>query len=150
MQQPKGHIDPVHPNYVCKLLKSLYGLKQAAHLWNHLLSKTLRGANYQQLLTDTSCFVKTDQQGTTTMIAVHVDDLLIAARKETLIRQTIQDLQNQFQVKELGPVQWLLGIAARQGGWDHSHPPAQVHQRHGGDIWPKRCSPSHLTLHKRG
>jgi hypothetical protein len=114
MQQPEGHTDPVHPDYVCKLLKSLYGLKQAAHLWNQLLSKTLRGANYQQLLTDTSCFVKTDQQGTAAVIAVHVDDLLIAARTEELIRQTVRDLQQFFQVKELGPVQWLLGIAVQR------------------------------------
>ena len=114
MQQPEGHTDPVHPEYVCKLLKSLYGLKQAAHLWNQLLSKTLRGANYQQLLTDTSCFVKTDQQGTAAVIAVHVDDLLIAARTEELIRQTVRDLQQFFQVKELGPVQWLLGIAVQR------------------------------------
>ncbi len=66
----------MHPYYVYNLLKSLYGLKHAAHLWNQLLGKTLRGANYQQLLTDTSCFVKTDQQGTAAMIAVDVDDLL--------------------------------------------------------------------------
>ena len=38
MQQPEGHIDPDFPEYVCKLLKSLYDLKQAAHLWNQLLS----------------------------------------------------------------------------------------------------------------
>ena len=92
MQQPEGHVDPIHPDYVCKLLKSLYGLKQAAHLWNQLMSKTLRAAGYQQLLTETSCFVKTDQQGTTTVIGVHVDDLLIAARTDALIRQTVRDL----------------------------------------------------------
>jgi hypothetical protein len=111
MHQPKGHVNPIYPNHVCKLLKSLYGLKQAAHLWNQLLNKTLRAANYQQLLTDTNCFVKIDHQGTATMIAVHVDDLLIAARTEELIRQTVRELQQHFQVKELGPVQWLLGIA---------------------------------------
>ena len=86
-------MDPVHPDYVCKLLKSLYGLKQAAHLWNRLLSKTLRATGYQQLLADTSRFVKSDQQGTATVIGVHVDDLLIAARTEALIKHTIQDLQ---------------------------------------------------------
>jgi glycosyltransferase A (GT-A) superfamily protein (DUF2064 family) len=79
-------VDPDRPDYVCKLLKSLYGLKQAAHLWNQLLSRTLRTSDYQQLLTDTSCFVKTDQQGTSAIIGVHVDDLLIAARTDELIR----------------------------------------------------------------
>ena len=114
MQQPEGHVDPIHPDYVCKLLKSLYGLKQAAQLWNQLLSKTLRAAGYQQLLTDTNCFVKTDQQGTTAIIGVHVDDLLIATRTDALIKQTIRDLQQHFQIKELGPVQLLLGIAVQR------------------------------------
>ena len=30
MEQPKGFIDPDNPDYVCKLSKSLYGLKQSA------------------------------------------------------------------------------------------------------------------------
>ncbi len=46
MQQPEGHADPVHLDYVCKLLKSLYGLKHATHLRNQLLSKTLRATGY--------------------------------------------------------------------------------------------------------
>ena len=33
MHQPPGYVDPVHPNYVCKLQKSLYVLKQAPRAW---------------------------------------------------------------------------------------------------------------------
>ena len=77
MQEPEGHIDEQHPDYVCKLQKSLYGLKQSAHLWNQLLSKTLKTFGFTQLLTDTSCFVKTDQYGTAAIMAVYVDDLII-------------------------------------------------------------------------
>ena len=58
--------------------------------------------------------MKIDQQGTAAMIAVHVDDLLIAARTKELIRHTVTDLQQHFQVKELGLVQWLLGIAIQR------------------------------------
>ncbi len=58
--------------------------------------------------------MKTDQQGTAAIIGVHVDDLMIAARTDALIKQTVRDLQQHFQVKELGPVQWLLGIAVQR------------------------------------
>ncbi|KAJ9561556.1 hypothetical protein OSB04_006716 [Centaurea solstitialis] len=34
MQQPEGFVDPKNPNKVCKLLKSIYGLKQASRSWN--------------------------------------------------------------------------------------------------------------------
>lgn len=38
MSQPDGFIDPDHPEYVCKLRKSLYGLKQSARCWNQIVS----------------------------------------------------------------------------------------------------------------
>ena len=47
MQQLEGHAYPDHIDYVCKLLKSLYGLKQSAHLWNQLLIKTLINLGYK-------------------------------------------------------------------------------------------------------
>ena len=105
MQQPK------YPDYVCKLLKSLYGLKQAAHLWNQLLSKTLKTFGFRQLMTDTSCFVITDQDGAAVIMTVFVDDLLIAARTAALVQRTIELLKSHFLIKELGPTKWILGIA---------------------------------------
>ena len=111
MEQPEGHIDPQHPEFVCKLLKSLYGLKQAANLWNRLLSKTLKTIGFTQLLTDTSCFIKMDQDGTAVIMAVYVDDLIIAGRNRALVKQVMNDLKGHFQVKELGPIKWVLGIS---------------------------------------
>ena len=109
MQQPEGHVDENHPDYVCKLMKSLYGLKQSAHLWDRLLSKTLKTFGFTQLLTDTSCFVQSNQDGTTVIMAVYVDDLVITGRTPALVQKTITDLKEHFQVKELGPVKWVLG-----------------------------------------
>ncbi|KAJ9566883.1 hypothetical protein OSB04_002849, partial [Centaurea solstitialis] len=34
MEQPEGFEDPKNPNKVCKLLQSIYGLKQASRSWN--------------------------------------------------------------------------------------------------------------------
>ena len=96
MQQPEGHVDERYPDHVCKLQKSLYGLEQSAHHWNQLLSRTLKNFGFTQLLTDTSCFVKMDQDGTTVIMAVYVDDLIITGRTPTLIQKTITDLKGHF------------------------------------------------------
>ncbi len=34
MEQPPGYVDQTHPNLVCKLKKTLYGLKQALRAWS--------------------------------------------------------------------------------------------------------------------
>ena len=108
MQQPEGHVDQQYPDYVCKLLKSLYGSKQATHLWNQLLGNTLKTFGFRQLLTDTSCYVITDQDGITVIMALFVYDLFIAARTADLMRRTIDSLKSHFLIKELGPAKWIL------------------------------------------
>ena len=35
MTQPEGFVDPRNPNKVCKLQRSIYGLKQPSRTWNH-------------------------------------------------------------------------------------------------------------------
>ena len=57
---------------------------------------------FKQLLTDTSYFIRIDQDGTAVLLAVYVDDLLIVGRTTPLIRHTIEQLKGHFQVKELG------------------------------------------------
>jgi len=57
MAQPKGFVAPEFPNYVCKLNKAIYGLKQAPHASFHRLSESLIDFGFVQSLVDTSLFL---------------------------------------------------------------------------------------------
>ena len=48
MKQPEEYVNKEHPNYVCKLNKSLYGLEQAAWCWNLTVDKFLKSEGYNQ------------------------------------------------------------------------------------------------------
>jgi hypothetical protein len=56
MEQPKGFEDCAHPDYVCKLHKSLYGLKQVPRAWFLRLSQALLELGFLGSSEDTSLF----------------------------------------------------------------------------------------------
>ena len=114
MSQPEGYEDPACPGFVCKLKKSLYGLKQAAYLWNQLLGEKLKLLGFTQLKSDSSCFLRRDDRGTAVILAVYVDDILIAARDSDLARDTKESFKKYFKVKDLGECKWILGIAVER------------------------------------
>lgn len=86
---------------VCRLLKSLYGLKQASRQWNIKLSEALTSAGYSQSLYDYSMFTKRRGDGIL-VVLVYVDDLLITGNSVSLIQDTKETLHHKFKVKDLG------------------------------------------------
>jgi len=74
MQMPKGIPNP--NNKVCRLKKSLYGLKQASRQWFTILKDTLLSLGYIQSKNDYSRFLnKTSTH--ITVLAIYVDDILL-------------------------------------------------------------------------
>lgn len=95
--------------YVCKLLKSLYGLKQAPRQWFAKLSSALNINSFIQSKFDYSLFVKITSAGIV-VVLVYVDDLIVVGSTLALINATKAFLQTQFNMKDLGPLRYFLGI----------------------------------------
>ena len=58
--------------------------------------------------------MKASHDGTAILTEVYVDDLIITGRTPKLVKGTIYDLNEHFQVKELGPAKWVLGISVER------------------------------------
>ena len=78
MQQPEGYVKLGEEHLVCKLEKSLYGLKQSSRCWNKAFRESVETLGFTQASADPCVFIR--KQDTLTIIAVHVDDLMILAQ----------------------------------------------------------------------
>ena len=113
MEQPRGFVDPLHPNFVCKLHKALYGLKQAFRAWFNRLSSYLLELGFTASLVDSSLFIM-HHGFKPIFILVYMDDIIITGPDVNSIHTLITKLQVEFPLKDLGPLHFFLGIEVSQ------------------------------------
>ncbi|XP_071694753.1 uncharacterized mitochondrial protein AtMg00810-like [Rutidosis leptorrhynchoides] len=108
MKPPEGYKKAVS-GQVCRLKKSIYGLKQASRQWNHELTKFLVQLGFIQSKHDYSLFVK-NNNGIFTIALVYVDDILVTGNSTVDIQEVKQALDDKFTIKDLGLARYFLGI----------------------------------------
>ncbi|GJW50858.1 retrotransposon protein, putative, ty1-copia subclass [Tanacetum coccineum] len=58
MVQPEGFVNPKYPNRVCKLQRSIYGIKQASRQWNKRFDEQIKKFGFTQNCDESCVYVK--------------------------------------------------------------------------------------------
>ncbi|KAM1550335.1 hypothetical protein ACFX10_042608 [Malus domestica] len=115
MKQPSGFTDKQFPSHVCKLQRSLYGLKQAPRAWFERFSDFLLQLGFQESSCDYSLFVYS-HSGVYLILLIYVDDILITGNSPHQISRLIKRLGTLFSMKDLGPLNYFLGVEVKYDG----------------------------------
>ena len=112
MKQPEGFIKRGEEHLVCKLKKSIYGLKQSPRCWNSVLNDQLIAMGFIRSESD-PCIYRI-REGEMFNIGVYVDDIVLAAKKEEQLKHVKQALAKRFDIKDMGKLHYFLGMKVVQ------------------------------------
>ncbi|BBH04613.1 multidrug resistance-associated protein 9 [Prunus dulcis] len=101
MSQPEGFKVAGKENWVCKLQKSLYGLKQSPRQWYKRFDRFMIGQKYTRSHYDHCVYFRKLQDGTFIYLLLYVDDMLIACKSKVEIERLKTQLSNEFEMKDL-------------------------------------------------
>nr|GEV83535.1 retrotransposon protein, putative, Ty1-copia subclass [Tanacetum cinerariifolium] len=109
MVQPECFVDPKHPRKVCKLQRSIYGLKQASKSWNKRFDEEIKKFGFAQNL-DEPCIYQKASRSNVTFLILYVDDIIIMGNHIPSLQSVKDYLGKCFAIKDLGKATFILGI----------------------------------------
>ena len=111
MRPPEGFEDRRGRNLVCKLEMSLYGLKQSPRQWNRRFDSFITGIGFERSQYDTCVYFSSSKSNDIIIFVIYVNDLFIASRCKDEIKRLKSNLSSEFEMKDLGLAQRILGMA---------------------------------------
>ena len=109
MQQPDGFVIDGLEGKMCKLLKSLYGMRQAPKQWHEKFNKTMTSAGFVVNEAD-KCVYYRHGGGEGVIFCLYVDDILIFGTNLKVVAEVKSFLSQNFEMKDLGVADVILNI----------------------------------------
>jgi hypothetical protein len=110
MEQPPHYETADQKYFIIKLHKTLYGLKQAGKKWYDSLCRSLADIGFDKTEADPAVFCA-HAGNDVVILAIHVDDSTMTGSSVTLQQEFKACINAKFQLTDLGPISWLLGLA---------------------------------------
>lgn len=110
MELPPGFEGKYEYGKVCRLRKSIYGLKQSSRTWFKRFGEVVKRHGYKQSQADDSMFYKHSKSGKKSILIVYVDDIVLTGDDHTELQNIKSQLAKDFEVKDLGNLKYFLGM----------------------------------------
>lgn len=109
MRAPPGYLKQGDEGKVLKLLRCLYGLKQAGFEWSEELASVFLKIGFTRSQIDQAVYFKRSDNEHM-VITVSVDDMAVTSRYLEHITKFKDNLRKYFDISDLGELNWLLGL----------------------------------------
>ena len=109
MKQPEGFSSREGEHLVCKLKKSIYGLKQASRQWYYKFHGVITSFGFIENPMD-QCIYQKVSGSKTCFLVLYVDDILLATNDKGMMHGVKQFLSKNFDMKDMGEASYVIGI----------------------------------------
>ncbi|KAK8696819.1 hypothetical protein V6N13_001944 [Hibiscus sabdariffa] len=109
MTQLEGFVTPENAGKVCKLQRSIYGLKQASQNWNLRFNEAIQEIGFIRN-EDEPCVYKKFSGSIVSFLILYVDDILIIGNDIPTLQSIKTWLSSCFSMKDLGEEAYILGV----------------------------------------
>nr|GEX07381.1 hypothetical protein [Tanacetum cinerariifolium] len=109
IMQPEGFVNPKYPNHVCKLKRSICGLKQASRQWNKRFDYEIKKFSLAQNRDEPCVYLKASGSYVAILI-LYIYDISLMGNNIPMLQDVKSYLERSFVIKDLGGATYILGI----------------------------------------
>ena len=113
MRQPEGYHSG-NERTVCRLRRSLYGLKQSARVWNKKVDSVFKRMGFLPAKSDPCLYLRKNRNGEFAYILIYVDDMVVVTQSKEEFEAVFDGIQKQFTITNLGDIRHFLGMEVKR------------------------------------